>query len=266
MSKNKIILIFITLHLHLSLLCSAAPTLPVELWPKEDVEQASLTFYQAEKANGMSVVVCPGGGYGGLAIQPEGHGIAQWLNQHGISAAVLAYRMPNGRHSLPLQDAQNAIAHLRRQSAALKLNPHQVGIIGFSAGGHLAASTVTLLKAEARPNFGIFIYPVINFDKHTHKGSRKNLLGALADDLNWQHYYSLEKHIDDQLPPVFLAHAIDDKVVVIENSQMFFDEAIKVQPKSKFIRLEQGGHGLNHYAGPSWDLWQTEALLWLKHL
>jgi len=201
----------------------------------------------------------------GDTVLPEGYGIAKWLNKNGIQAAVLKYRLPKGRHTLPLEDAKNAIKAMREHSSKYKFNKDKVGIMGFSAGGHLAASTTTLLDIHERPNFGIFIYPVISFGVHGHKGSRNNLIGTPT---NKQHVerYSLEKQVDQYIPPVFLAHAVDDKVVVLENSQMFYKEAIKFQKQSMLIELSDGGHGLNGYKGASWDKWQTESLLWIKTL
>lgn len=246
---------------------SAYSNPPIELWgpASEKGEEPSLLFYPIKNSD-VCVIVCPGGGYGGHAIQGEGYGIAKWLNQNGISAAVLVYRLPKGQHSIPLSDAQKALATLRSEKKRHLLSFNKLGMIGFSAGGHLAASTLTLLPANERPDFGLLIYPVITFGPQTHKGSQKNLLGKLVKDPKWIEYYSLEKQIDSVTPPTFLAHAKDDKVVVIENSQMFYDKIKVYQPKSEFLILEQGGHGLNGYKGPSWDAWQKQSLEWISSL
>jgi acetyl esterase/lipase len=186
------------------------------------------------------------------------------LNDNGVSAAILTYRLPKGQHEIPLSDAKKAIQTLK--SAQHKLRFTKLGIIGFSAGGHLAASSLTLLPKQDRPDFGILIYPVISFGPFGHKGSRFNLLGELFENQKWIDYYSLESRVDSQTPPVFLAHAKDDKVVVIENSQMFYDKVKLHQPTSEFLILEQGGHGLNGYKGPSWDAWQEKSLKWIFKL
>lgn len=226
-----------------------------ELWPIKPNE-AQLTHYPNESQ--LCILICPGGRYGGHAIQPEGHGIAKWLKQNGYASAVLKYRLPKGRHDVPLTDVNKALS-------LLKSKYKQVGILGFSAGGHLAGSSLTLLKTEERPAFGILIYPVITFGKHTHQGSRKNLVGSTPNPTLYERY-SLEKQVDSACPPVFLAHAKDDKPVPIENSQLFYEAAKKVQKHTKLLTLEKGGHGLNGYKGPSWDRWQRESLIWIKSL
>lgn len=239
---------------------------PIVIWESDNkADTPELTFYPTPQPSDICIVVCPGGGYGAHAIQPEGYGIAKWLNKNGIHAAVLKYRLPKGRHALPLEDAKNAIKVMRQNSDKYKFSKDKVGIMGFSAGGHLAASTTTLLDIHERPNFGVFIYPVISFGAHGHKGSRNNLIGTPTNK-ELVERYSLEKQVDQYIPPVFLTHAIDDKVVVIENSQMFYKEAIKFQKQSMLIELSDGGHGLNGYKGASWDKWQTETLKWIKNL
>lgn len=239
---------------------------PIELWKSQPNQTLpKLTLYPITNAKTF-VIICPGGGYKGHAMKGEGPGIAKWLNNHGISAAVLAYRLPKGQHDIPLSDAQKALMTIRSVRSKFQLNFEKLGIIGFSAGGHLAASTLTLLPTEQRPDFGILIYPVISFGPFAHQGSKDNLLGQLKDSPKWIEHYSLEKQIDPNTPPTFLAHAKDDKVVVIKNSQMFYDAVKKYQPKSKFLSLDKGGHGLNGYKGPSWDAWQTGSLKWISSL
>lgn len=148
-----------------------------------------ITVYRPTKANGTTVVICPGGGYGGHAIQPEGHGIAKWLNGHGITGVVLEYRLPAGRHQVPLLDAQRAIRTVRANAKAWEIDPARIGIIGFSAGGHLASTAAThfddgdpnasdsIDRVSCRPDFAILIYPVITMGEKTHQGSKINLLG-----------------------------------------------------------------------------------------
>ena len=235
--------------------------------------KCSLTVYRPEKPNGAAVVICPGGGYGGLVLGGEGKGIAQWLNNAGITGLVLEYRLPAGRPWVPLLDAQQAIRLARENATAWQINPHKVGIIGFSAGGHLAATAATHFdtkinsgiesKISVRPDFAILVYPVITMNELTHGGSKKNLLGANPSaDLMRQ--FSNELQVTEQTPPTFLAHAVDDKLVPIENSKLFYEAAKAHHVPTRLLELPNGGHGLNGYKGPSWDAWQKESLIWLK--
>ena len=223
----------------------------------------------------MAVIICPGGAYSGLVTGPEGHGIARWLNRHGILGVVLEYRLPAGRSKVPLLDAQQAIRTVRQNARKWRIDPKRVGIIGFSAGGHLAATASTQFdsgKADAaetiagqssRPDFTILVYPVISLGDLTHVGVRDNLLGKKPslDDIQ---RFSCERQVTRQTPPAFLAHAVDDRGVLIDNSRLYH-QALQAQGvASKLVELPDGGHGLNGYQGASWDTWQREAILWLK--
>lgn len=256
------------------------------LWPEGkapvgdgtfDPANAFITVHKPEKPNGAAVVICPGGGYRMLVTNGEGHGIAKWLNGFGVTGIVLEYRLPAGRPFVPLLDAQRAIRTTRSRAAEWGIDPARVGIIGFSAGGHLASTAGTHFdtgKADAeeavervscRPDFMILIYPVITMDIATHGGSRQNLLGA-APTADHMELFSSEKQVTDKTPPAFLAHALDDKSVTIENSRMFrkvlADKGIPVE----LVELPSGGHGLNGYKGPMWDEWQAKSIVWLKGL
>ena len=262
----------------------AAETLP--LWNGDapegdgkfsDSSKAKLTVHLPENPNGAAIVICPGGGYGGLVTKGEGHGIAAWLNAHGIAGIVLEYRLPAGRPYVPLLDAQRALRTVRANARKWKVDPKKVGIIGFSAGGHLASTatvhfdlgegktTDAITRESSRPDFSILIYPVISMDVGVHRGSKKNLMGE-TPAAALPEYFSTQKHVTASTPPAFLAHAIDDKVVDIENSRMFFAAQQKAGLPTRLIELPNGGHGLNGYKGPSWDKWQAESLLWLKGL
>ena len=234
----------------------------------------SVIVHHPAKPNGAAVIICPGGGYGGLVLGAEGKGIAQWLNQHGITGIVLAYRLPKGRPFVPLLDAQRAIRCVRSNAQAWGLDPQRIGIIGFSAGGHLAATAATHFDAgdpgatdpvqqlSCRPDFAILIYPVITMGEKTHGGSRGNLLGP-APTPELIELFSNEKQVTAQTPPTFLAHAKDDRTVAPANSQMF-DEALRAHKVAgEYLELPSGGHGLNGYKGPSWDAWQAQSLQWL---
>ena len=214
---------------------------------------------------------------GGLAVQPEGHGIAAWLNKHGVTGVVLEYRMPAGRHAVPLLDAQRAIRTVRANAKVWNIDPTRIGIIGFSAGGHLASTAAThfdagkpdatdaVEKVSCRPDFAILIYPVISMGELTHGGSRNNLLGK-SPSAELIELYSNEKQVTDKTPPTFLAHPLDDTVVVPANSQLFYEALQAHKVPSQYLELPSGGHGLNGYKGPMWDAWQTQSLAWLTEL
>ena len=235
---------------------------------------AKITIHHPEKPNGTAMVICPGGGYGGLVSGPEGHGIAQWLGTHGITGVVLEYRLPAGRPQVPLLDAQRAIRVTRANAGAWNLNPSRIGIIGFSAGGHLASTAGThfdagdpksgdpVARLSCRPDFMILVYPVITMGAKTHGGSKNNLLGPNppADLVD---LYSNEKQVTDHTPPAFLAHALDDGMVVPDNSRDFYAALQAHHVPAELLELPSGGHGLNGYKGPMWDAWQTKSLAWL---
>lgn len=250
---------------------------PVSSADKGDETKAFITVHKPEKNNGTAIVICPGGGYGRLVTDAEGHGIAKWLNQHGITGIVLEYRLPGGRAMVPLLDAQRAIRMARSNAKEWGLNPARIGIMGFSAGGHLASTAAThfddgnatakdaLEHVSCRPDFAILVYPVVTMGEKTHQGSKNNLLGKDPSPKQVD-LFSNEKHVTKQTPPMFLAHALDDKPVPPENSKMLF-EALKAQKiPAKYLELPSGGHGLNGYKGPMWDAWQKQSLEWLAEL
>ena len=240
---------------------------------------AFITVYPADPAtaNGTAVVICPGGGYGGLVTGAEGSGIAQWLNQHGIAGIVLEYRLPHGNSDIPLRDAQRALRTVRAQAAGWGIRPNQVGIAGFSAGGHLAATAAThfdlgiaqaadpVEQLSCRPDFALLVYPVITMGELTHGGTKANLLGT-NPDAALVALYSNEKQVNAQTPPAFLTHALDDGAVSADNSRMFYDALRQHQVPAQYLELPSGGHGLNGYQGPMWDAWQQGSLNWLATL
>ncbi len=237
-------------------------------------ESAFVTLIRPERPNGAAVVICPGGGYGGLVTGAEGTGIAVWLNRHGIAGVVLEYRLPHGRSQVPLLDAQQAIRTVRTHAKEWGIHPAQVGIMGFSAGGHLAAtaathfdlgnpsSTNSIERQSSRPDFAILIYPVISFGEKGHGGSRANLLGANPTPEEIE-FFSNERQVTSNTPPTFLAHALDDRVVSVENSRLFYQALQKNGVEGRLLELPSGDHGLNGYQGPMWDSWQRESLRWL---
>jgi acetyl esterase/lipase len=240
-------------------------------------DDGEITIYKAASPNGAAMVICPGGGYGGLVMGAEGAGIAQWLNQHGITGVVLKYRLPKGRAMVPLLDAQRAIRTTRLHSKEWGIDPKRIGIIGFSAGGHLASTAGTHFDAgdaksadpvqqmSCRPDFMILVYPVISMGELGHAGSRKNLLGA-EQTPELVEKFSNEKQVTADTPPAFLAHAVDDKVVPVAHSQVFAEALKAKHVPARLLELPSGGHGLNGYKGPSWDAWQTQSLQWLAEL
>jgi acetyl esterase/lipase len=261
----------------------AADPLPLPLWPEgaplgngqTETNTARITVHHPEYPNGTAIVICPGGGYGGLVTGAEGHGIARWLNGQGITGVVLEYRLPKGRYLVPLLDAQRAIRTTRAQSKAWNLKPNRIGIMGFSAGGHLAATAGThfdagdaaatdpIQRINCRPDFMILVYPVISMGTNTHGGSRANLLGVNPPPALVK-LFSNELQITQRTPPAFLTHAKDDTVVTPDNSRNFLAALQAKGIPSQYLELPSGGHGLNGYKGPMWDSWQTNALKWMK--
>jgi acetyl esterase/lipase len=235
---------------------------------------AAITIHHPAKPNGTAVIICPGGGYGGLVTGAEGHGIAKWLNARGITGVVLEYRLPAGRPFVPLLDAQRALRAARAHAKDWGLKPERIGIIGFSAGGHLASTAGThfdagdpkaddpIARVSSRPDFMILVYPVITMGAKTHGGTKVNLLGAHPKP-DLVELFSNEKQVTDRTPPAFLAHAKDDDAVVPDNSRDFQAALQAHHVPCEYLELASGGHGLNGYKGPMWEAWQTRSLQWL---
>jgi len=241
-------------------------------------EDAWIHLHQPAKPNGAAVIICPGGGYRGQVMGAEGHGIAKWLNGHGVTGVVLQYRLPRGRSFVPLMDAQRAIRTVRSKAEEWQLDPKKIGIIGFSAGGHLASTAATHFpksgeppaknpfdRISCRPDFAILVYPVVTMGKHTHGGSKRNLLGN-NPDAKMVDLFSNEKQVTKDTPPIYLAHAVDDRPVPPENSRALYAALQKNKVPSEYLELPNGGHGLNGYKGPSWDAWQKGSLEWLAKI
>ena len=188
--------------------------------------KANMVAYLPENPTGRAIVDCPGGGYSHLATQHEGHDWAQWFNDQGIAFFVLTYRMPNGDRTIPMSDAQQAIRIVRDSAATWHINPYDVGIMGFSAGGHLASTVATHSEYDCRPNFSILFYPVISMnEKETHKGSCVNFLGAEGQKNErlvkaFSNYNAVSSHLT---PPAIILTASDDKAVpVLTNSIPYY--------------------------------------------
>jgi acetyl esterase/lipase len=244
-----------------------------------DVPQVDVYLAPADRTTGAAIVVCPGGGYGFLALDHEGRQVAQWLNSLGVTAVVLHYRLaPRYHHPAPLQDAQRAMRLVRSQASAWKIDSKKVGILGFSAGGHLAATVSTHFdagRAEAadpverfscRPDFAILIYPVISMQAGvTHGGSRRNLLGERADDEKLAAELSAERQVTPQTPPTFLVHTTEDKAVPPENSIFFYLALKKAGVPAELHLFERGPHGLGlGRAGQPFARWPELCAAWLR--
>jgi acetyl esterase/lipase len=228
-------------------------------------------------ATGSAMIVCPGGGYAGLADH-EGAPVARWLNDAGITAFVLRYRLPGRgyRHPTPLTDAQRAIRLVRLQAKEWDLDPARIGILGFSAGGHLTATASTLFNTKsesgdpvdsisARPDLSILLYAVITFtEPHTHKGSRSNLLGQEIT-LERIDHLSPEKHITADTPPAFLFHTVADPGVDVENSLLYAAALRKAKVPFEMHLFERGHHGVGLATNdPVLSAWPKLCAAWLK--
>ena len=212
--------------------------------PVAHVLNPSIAVYRPEKPNGTAIIMCPGGGYAHLSMDNEGHSMAQWMNSLGVTYVVLKYRMPNGHHEVPLYDAEQAIRLVRSHAAQWGIDPHSIGIMGASAGGHLAASLATLHSSEeTRPDFQVLFYPVITMEKATtHSGSRTNLIGD-QPAAGLEERYSLERQVTDQTPKAFIMLSADDRVVLPINSIRYYQALLEHQVLSALHIYPTGGHG-----------------------
>ena len=205
-----------------------------------DVTVPTLTIYRAAKPNGMAIVACPGGGYVRLATAHEGHDMAAWFNAQGITYAVLKYRMPNTHHDVPLSDALQAIRIMKQHADEWGYN--KVGIMGASAGGHLASTAATHFTKDSRPDFQILFYPVVSMVNPTHQGSKDNLLGKTPSQ-EMLNLYSNEKQVTPQTPPAFIMHSSDDKAVPVSNSIDYYTALVKNGVSASLHIYPIGGHG-----------------------
>lgn len=234
-------------------------------------------FPDKDKANGTAIVICPGGGYAGLSYVKEGVKIAQRFNEIGVTAFLLKYRLPSDeimkdRSIGPLQDAQRAIQYVRENASKWNLNPNRIGIIGFSAGGHLASTEGTHFNkvlidnkdnVSVRPDFMALIYPVITFGEYTHQGSKSNLIGKDASQQQVD-LYSNEKQVTADTPPTFMVHAQDDDVVPIQNALMFYDALVKNKVKAEMHIYQSGGHGFGLNNPREKQDWFASLTEWMK--
>jgi acetyl esterase/lipase len=236
---------------------------------KDNIPELEIFLPDKSKATGMAVIVCPGGGYSGLAYEHEGIMVAKWLNNEGIAAFILEYRMPNKHKTVPLDDAWQAIRLVRENADKYGINPSKIGICGFSAGGHLASTASTHFATSGtsvRPDFSILFYPVVTMENFTHHGSRNNLLGdnPSAEDIL---LYSNEKQVSKQTPPTILLLSDDDKVVVPENSVKYYEALKKNDIPATMCIFPKGGHGWGFLETFEYHKLMTELLSkWLKSI
>lgn len=249
-----------------------------------NVQTPSIEVYLPTKqiATGEAVVIFPGGGYGILAYDWEGTDFAKWLNAQGIAGIVVKYRLPISKSltdpkEVPLMDAQRAIRLVRQNAEAWSINPSKIGVMGFSAGGHLASTVSTQYTHEvnrskdaidglsARPDFSILVYPVISFrDAAVHSGSRRNLIGENASQ-ELMDRFSGELNVNAETPPTFLVHAQDDKGVPIENSLLYYQALHKNGVKASLHIYPSGGHGFGFGLGKgAVEGWRDVLLAWMK--
>jgi acetyl esterase/lipase len=225
-----------------------------------------------------AVIVCPGGSYINLSMTHEGYEVAEQLNKHGITAFVLKYRLPNDscmqqRETGPLQDLQQAIILVKAHAKEWGIDSSKVGVLGFSAGGHLVSTSLTHfntcyadnpMNISVRPAFGVLIYPVISFqDEIAHKFSRENLLGknATQEKMN---FYSSEKQVTSQTPPCFLVHPEDDNTVPVKNSIYFYEALINNKVKGELLVYQSGGHGFGLVNPSTKESWMDQLIPWLQ--
>lgn len=257
------------------------------LWPQgapdakgnETADRPMIVPYPAKNPNGCAVVIVPGGGYGHLAFDHEGRDVARWLNQHGISAFILRYRVAPYKHPVPLLDAQRAVRLVRSRASQWKIDTKRVGMLGFSAGGHLTSTVGThfdsgdgnavdpIDRESSRPDFLVLGYPVITLKPpHAHMGSRTNLLGE-APDPKLLDSLCNETQVTPQTPPTFLVHSTTDGGVPVENSRMFYDALQRAGVKSKLVIFEVGGHGYGLAKDdPTLGTWSAKCIEWMREI
>lgn len=266
----------------------AQKTIEVNLWPNgapnsnelkgseqeleknriSNIVSPTLTVYTPKKSNGMAIIMCPGGGYARLAMDHEGHDMAAWFNTQEITYAVLKYRMPNGHHEVPLSDAEQAVKIIRNQARKWNVDIKKVGIMGASAGGHLASTLVThYTSEETRPDFQILLYPVITMNpSKTHLGSHDNLIGVKPSD-ELVRSYSNELQVTPQTPQAFIVLSGDDKVVPAENSVNYYLALLANNVSATMHIYPIGGHGWGfNDSFPYKRQWTEELEKWLREI
>lgn len=241
------------------------------------VSKPELYVFKPKNPTGAAVIICPGGGYTLLALDKEGLKVAKRFQEIGITAFVLKYRLPSDlimkdKTIGPLQDALQAIYLVRKNAASFDVNPAKVGIMGFSAGGHLASSASTHYadmkidnedNISLRPSFSILIYPVITFGQYTHAGSVLRLLGEKPTD-EQRKYFSSERQVTADTPPTFMVHANNDKAVPVQNSLRYNEALVKNGVPAELHIYQAGGHGFGLFNKTTNDDWFERLKNWLQ--
>lgn len=249
------------------------------------VEKVSIPSYQyfrvaSDNTKRPCVIICPGGSYAILAAGHEGSDVAKYFNSIGVNALVLKYRIPNAENQIdktivPLQDAQQAMLLARTNAENWGIDKNKIGVMGFSAGGHLASSLATHYndvkienptKVSLRPDFQLLIYPVISFGPEGHEGSRINLIGNASDakTVKASDYFSNEKQITKDTPPAFLVHSKDDDAVPVANATHYYDNLIANKVPAELYLYEKGGHGYGMKNSTSEILWTSVMKTWMQ--
>ena len=287
MSRNRVISFILCMAIVVPAFCQNGA---INIWDNTACKATvQLTPYLVEGKENIAIIICPGGSYFWLDKKTEGVGVAEWLNSEGISAFVLEYRVGRvsgfithyrllargNRFPDPLQDVQRSIQLVRENADKYGINPNKLGVMGFSAGGHLTAMSGLFFDTDVLSQFGIFpkvslkpdfiapIYPVVSFvDKSTHKRSRRGLLGeGKAISREMKDSLSLERHVRPDMPPTFLMNCVDDPIVKYRNSELL-DSAMTAQGVThKYIQLKTGGHGF----GATSQKTSEEAITWKEN-
>ena len=287
MSRDFIRLVLLTSLIAVTTICTAAGPEPELLWPggaphatgTDEADTPTIRAYIPKKnATGAGVVICPGGGYGILAMDHEGHQVAKWLNTIGVAGFVVRYRhAPKYRHPVPMEDAQRAVRFVRANSKRYGVDNKRIGILGFSAGGHLASTVAThfdignknaedsIDRQSCRPDFAVLCYPVISLvDDFAHKGSGRNLFGP---DATKAQLTSLSNHnnVTADTPPTFLFHTAEDRGVPVENSLAFFAACRKAGVPAELHVYQDGPHGVGlSPADPATYGWKDRLASWMQ--
>ena len=268
--KRKITSLFLAFITLISLSISAKDYFELPLWITKDSlkkENSTIRVYIPESPNGITIIACPGGGYRYLEINKEGYAFAPWFNKRGITFVVLNYRLPSGNPEIPLEDAKQAIRLIRSHSKEWGINPDKVGIMGSSAGGHVASTLATHFDPATRPDFQILLYPAITMNNaYAHPGSLKELLGD-EPTRELIKLYSNEYQVTSETPPAFIVLSDDDGIVSSPNSVNYYLALKKNKVPAEMHIYPTGGHGwgmsTNYKYYQQWTMSLEE---WIKNL
>ena len=267
--KKKFIFTYIGLLFCASIQAQTHTDLPVwgteKALSSDDTQNAVMSVYHPQKPNGMAIMMCPGGGYDHHAINHEGHDMAKWFCDQGITYIVLKYRLPRGNDTIPLSDAKRAMKSIRTNARKWKVNPHRIGIMGGSAGGHLASSLATMYGEPIyRPDFQILLYPVISMDpKITNSGTHNQLIGVHPKP-GMEAHYTTSNRVDKNTPRAFIALSADDTGVLPINSLLYFEALRKYNVPATLHIYPTGGHGWGFKDSFAYKKeWTEELAKWL---